>query len=368
MVKLKTGRIGFFVIAVCMILLPLRNILAGEMPPARISGIARDGEGDDDVEEYLGDALIPLTGDEDRLAFFNIRVLDAGGTVNDRDYNEEEINLGVGYRYVVPKHDVIMGVNVFYDQRWTVHDTYIEQYGGGVELLSERFDLRFNIYDPEEQVQRFDSVLEVEREKEESVSYGPQQEVDGCIQRERTVSTRIIETTRLREHIEEPMPGYDFEVGTKVPHLPDWLNTRLYVGMYYFESDIGEDLEGYRWRAEWRPVRAIRIDAEFYEDQELNDAEYFVSGRLSVPFNIGKLVQLENPFEQIDEYFTPRPFRLRDRMNEMVYRDFRIRIKHDHEREVSSEIVGGQETTSVELLECYQEEPQPEEPIEEPIG
>ena len=55
------------------------------------------------------------------------------------------INGGLGYRYNA--NGALLGLNAYYDARWTTGQTF-SQFGGGFELLSRFFDIRANGYFP----------------------------------------------------------------------------------------------------------------------------------------------------------------------------------------------------------------------------
>ncbi|MGD9613646.1 MAG: inverse autotransporter beta domain-containing protein, partial [Kiritimatiellia bacterium] len=100
------------------------------LPPAELTlGFqTRDSE-----MEGIGDLLLPVwnpggTG----LLFLNPRTAVV-------DHDEEEVNLGVGYRQLLPKLDVILGANLYYDYRDTGSFNY-DQWGFGLELLSPWID------------------------------------------------------------------------------------------------------------------------------------------------------------------------------------------------------------------------------------
>ncbi|HRT06341.1 MAG TPA: inverse autotransporter beta domain-containing protein [Kiritimatiellia bacterium] len=102
------------------------------LPPAELSvGFqVRDSE-----TEGLGDLLVPVwnpggTG----LLFLNPRTAIV-------DHDEQEGNLGIGYRQLLPRLDVILGANLYYDYRDTGSFNY-DQWGFGLELLSPWIDAR----------------------------------------------------------------------------------------------------------------------------------------------------------------------------------------------------------------------------------
>jgi len=211
----------------------------------------------DSETEGLGDLLIPVwnpggTG----LLFVNPRT-----AITDAD--EEEGNLGVGYRQLLPKLDLILGVNAYYDYR-DVDYAHYDQWGVGFELLSTWLDARFNYYDPDDD--RYVVASETETTAAQSVQtrdswgdpYGEGHEV-----RQDYTLTQILTTTattKTYEQYEQPLGGYDWEIGLRLPIRCDALEARVFGGYYDFDRDFGDDAEGWKVRTELRVLSSFFID------------------------------------------------------------------------------------------------------------
>ncbi|MFP4446792.1 MAG: inverse autotransporter beta domain-containing protein, partial [Desulfosudaceae bacterium] len=91
---------------------------------------------------YL-DILAPVFRPGNGLVFINPR-----GTIGDG--NRQEVNLGLGYRHLLPDSKMILGGNVYYDSSWSLNDNQFDQLGLGVEMLTQWVDARFNYYLPED--------------------------------------------------------------------------------------------------------------------------------------------------------------------------------------------------------------------------
>ncbi|MEM7391188.1 MAG: inverse autotransporter beta domain-containing protein, partial [Verrucomicrobiota bacterium] len=119
--------------------------LPPDLPPAFLTLGYRGGQGE---AEGHGDFTLPVWHDpEIGMLLFDVRA-----SFSDRD--EEEMNLGFVFRKLLAEDRGIVGLNAYYDSRWTTGDTQWDQFGLGFEFLSIPimdlfYDLRFNYYIPE---------------------------------------------------------------------------------------------------------------------------------------------------------------------------------------------------------------------------
>jgi len=300
------------------------DLAHGAPQPANISLVGRTG---DDVNEYLADFLLPVSQGRDSLLFIDARGAWLQHESDGEDLEEDELNLGVGWRLLVQDSDMIVGANAFYDMRSTVFDTDFDQVGAGIELLGERVDFRANYYYPLDDVRSSVTDTDTSTTKSSSSSLGPIFEQNGRRYRVRTTRTKTTATETTFERFEEPLPGYDVEIGVAVPFVSDYIDTRILGGYYHFRSDIGTDIEGPKARLELRPVPAIKLDLEVYDDDELNGTEYFVGLWLSLPLSIKSVMDGKNPCARFTDNLRFRNRNLRERLIEPVNRDFRIRVK-----------------------------------------
>ncbi|HMO98892.1 MAG TPA: inverse autotransporter beta domain-containing protein [Kiritimatiellia bacterium] len=241
-----------------------------------------------DVQEYLVDGLLPLWRSDDRVLFLNVR----GSFLEDR---EQELNAGLVARRLYRDAGVILGVNAFYDQRWTENDNRFDQVGGGLEVMTQWFDARFNYYYPLKDEVALDEFS------------------DTVVSRS---GNRRISTTTVYRQYEEALEGWDAEFGLWVPFLANTIPTALYAGYYDFSSDRAEDLSGWKARIESRLCSYTTLDAEWFENKELNRTDYFVGFRVHLPLDFWRGI-----------HSAPAADPLEARMSDMVYRDFRIRTR-----------------------------------------
>lgn len=260
--------------------------VASRLDPGRVTVGSRFG----DVQEYVVDALVPVWTPGRNILFLDLR-----GSALENE--AQELNGGLVARQLWPKSSLILGANVFYDTRWTENDNTFGQVGGGVELLSKWVDVRANYYYPVT-----DEEVLTETEEISSARSG----------------RRITTTTTLMRTYEEALKGFDAEAGVWLPWLHKFAPTAVFAGYYRFTSDYERDLSGYKFRLESRVHPNLTLDAEWYEDEELNRTDYFVGFRVNLPLDFWNGIRFSRP-----EGSNVRPFE--SRMGDMVYRDFRIR-------------------------------------------
>jgi hypothetical protein len=232
-------------------------------------------------EEQL-DVLVPFYAYGGAgLWFINPR---ATGT----NMEEEEFNLGVGYRHLFLDHNLIVGGNLYYDSRWPESGAQFDQMGFGIECLSLWVDARANYYLPEDKKELVDSSDERTLVDTSSrTTYEQWADENTIYERRRTTTTQ----TFLNQHTdvyEGTLEGWDAEIGVRVPMPWETIETRIFGGYYSFDPNIEVDrIEGWKARIEVRALPALLVDAEIFEDDALYGVDYLAGLRLRVPFNIG---------------------------------------------------------------------------------
>ncbi len=282
--------------------------------------------GENSTEGFI-DLLMPLYATEGGLAFVNpVFSLAEGG--------ENEINIGAGWRQLAFGDSMLLGGNVYFDSRLTEHDHRFNQVGIGAELLSRWIDARANYYLPEDQEELIGS-----RESETvdtaadasvtgtSSTWDDPYATDHTILQDRTTMVTLLETTtttttrRLFEQHESALEGFDAEVGVLLPLPAAFPQARFFGGYYSFDDPYGDRIEGPKGRVEIRIGSHLTLDAEFFDDDRLNDTRYFAGARLYAPFDLAALFTGSNPFAVND---STAGSSLASRMNEMVMRDMRV--------------------------------------------
>jgi len=293
-------------------------------PPAEFTvGILTGGED----TEGLGDILIPLWNPGNRgLLFANPR-----GSFTSND--EEEVNLGVGYRQLLPGDKVIVGANAYYDYRDTGDNTY-DQWGVGFEILSTWIDARANYYNPDDDENIIASETDTrthQSAQSTTTELGDPYAEDHYIVQDyattRTLTT--VTSTRTYEQYEAAFGGYDWEIGVRlpVPIQSETMEVRVFGGMYDFDQDYGGDAQGWKARGELRLFSSIFLDGGLYENDELTGSDWFAGARLNVPLDLCALSRGRNPFSTAKSRWEAAPRDLSARLTEMVMRDSQIRIE-----------------------------------------
>lgn len=295
---------------------------APTFPPAELTvGFqARDSE-----TEGIGDLLIPVWNPGGAgLLFLNPRTAIT-------DHDGEEANIGVGYRQLFPKWNVILGANAFYDYRDTGAYNY-HQWGFGLELLSQWLDARFNFYDPEDKT--YVAATTTETSTRQSVRattrwedpYATGHEVRQNLLTIRQLTTTT--TTRTFELFEQPYGGHDWEIGLRLPINCNGFEARVFGGYYDFDRDYGSSARGWKTRAEIRLRSSLFLDAGLYENDKLTGSDWYLGARLTTPLDLTQLSRGRNPFATAKARWRGEPTDLTARLTEMVMRDPQIRLEH----------------------------------------
>ncbi len=216
------------------------------------------------------------------------------------DAGASEHNFGGGYRHLFGDDFLIAGGNFYWDSRHSVHNNRLNQLGFGAEALTKWVDFRSNFY----------LALTDEQLISSSSSF-------------RFASTSINRITS--KTFEEPLSGFDYEGGVLVPIVSRWLETRAYAGGFYYDSDLGDNLYGFRSRIDIYPTPLFTIQLQLENDNQ-SDTDFFIGGYISIPFELGNLVRGKNPFEGLKERFRlgKGARTMRERMTEPVFRDTNV--------------------------------------------
>ena len=230
---------------------------------------------------FYVDYLLPLYyfKDQSTLLFFNPKQ-------NLYTPSAEETNLGLGLRKIF-SDKFILGTHFFFDRKFAHSNKLYSQVGAGFEFLSKPFDFRFNYYDPTTKAKVVD----------ESHEFG---------------STTLVNV----KNMEEPLGGYDFEFG--FPVLPKKLNTRLYLGGFFFNSRIGKDNNGCRIRSETNLTNWFALETTF-NSRNAQETEFIGGIRITIPFGSSKATARQDPSKII-----PTDFYIQDRLLERVVRDIDV--------------------------------------------
>ncbi len=219
-----------------------------------VSGYAADDAGDlsvyfrpavrfgtDDRVLFIMDFLVPVHRGDSDIVFINTKFTP--------DTDEAwETNLGVGYRRMLSDR-LILGGNLFYDHRRTAYGSHFDQFGLGLEAMAELNGLglatRINYYQPLNKAKLGEDFG--------YVFYGNGIYTAG---------------------IEEPMTGFDYEAGVRIPWVSDYVETWAYAGGYHFFGSHVPDVNGFSARIEAIPTDFVRLTFE-YRNDNVNLSEYY---------------------------------------------------------------------------------------------
>ncbi len=173
---------------------------------------ALDSNGEHQLEP---EAFIPVYEGGNNLIFIDLR-----GYL--RNPIQGGLNLGFGYRHMVTDK-IVLGANAFYDMEGTENGNVFHQAGLGLELLTERTELRMNFYLP------FSGDKEI---LDTQVLYG--QITDGNF-----------EVVYKQGDMESAMPGMDafFTFNQPLPH--DFFLTATVGGYMYFGGEFHDNVYGF---------------------------------------------------------------------------------------------------------------------------
>lgn len=322
--------------------------------------------GGDDYTEGSGDLMVPLFEHPGGVLFLNPRA-----STTDRE--EQEYNLGLGYRHLLFDRQTILGVNAYYDTRDTRAGSTFDQIGFGMELLTGPLDLRANFYLPQD---RENTVHTTSSREEETLTrtsrtseqtwgdpyatgYSILQPYEEVSTTRRSVTTTT--TTRYFEQLEVAMRGWDAEAGVPVPltKLDEYVRMKLFAGYYQYRGRYGmEDLDGFRGRLELQLRPAFFIDATVYENDNLTGGNFTLAAYLSLPFDLARIAGGGNPFAGADHRWTAtrRAGDLSGRLYDRVQRDPQIRTTITEPIEQTARMEAASETTSATTSETSADE------------
>jgi len=238
------------------------------------------------------EAFLPLQQDATSLLFADIRGM------KDSLQNHEG-NIGLGYRQIISNglggHDWILGGYGFLDIRYSAAGNRFWQAALGVEALSEKFDFRSNVYLPQSSAKQISGTAAVN-----GVVVGTQ--------------LRLVGFGNVRERA---LPGFDAEIGYKLPILENQIDAfKLYGGGYYFDAKGYRTVAGPRGRIEmqWQNFMDISEETRFtlgfeVQNDSLRDTSAFAVARLRIPLYSTRKTSAKPRLSPIEKRMTARVIR-----------------------------------------------------------
>ncbi len=221
------------------------------------------------------EAWIPLKQDS-----YNGQVLYSDLRFMQDDIDNEEGNFGVGYRELVPKIDAITGAYAYFDRRKTSYGNTFHQMTLGGEIMREDHDLRMNAYIPLSGKKRW--------QIEAPGQSGPY-----------LADTGIYYDELGANQIEEPLTGFDLELGQRLPIFEDQLDSfRIFGAVYGFYGDQSEDVEGIRGRFQADINENLSVGARIQKD-DVRGTQSFAE--LTLRFPAKKSFRKHGLYSRLDE-------------------------------------------------------------------
>ncbi|MCB1224622.1 MAG: inverse autotransporter beta domain-containing protein [Verrucomicrobiales bacterium] len=189
-------------------------------------------------------------------------------------------SLGLAYRASLGERGAgllsegaVFGVNLFSDLRRTAADHQFWQLGVGLEADSRFVSVRANGYIPMSERKQLGYRVYAGnywRQTATPTSY----------------SDAVVSYYDLWNVYEEPMGGWDLEVGIRPPGLEQLTNVQLLLGYGRLEAEsgaLGAEIEGWRLGVEWRPVPAVALSVMWLEDQRYRGENWIAGLRMTLP-------------------------------------------------------------------------------------
>lgn len=250
--------------------------LAGEEPlRPRLEGNARLG-----TERSIGmtEAWIPVwqqmneTGQAKRVVYGDLRLMAD-------DQENQEGNLGLGYRSLTPSNDAVWGVHGWFDRRLSDNGGKFNQITIGGELFTPKYELRGNIYAPLSDAHEF-----ITDSGRDPYLAGSQIFVDA-----------------VGRAIEQPLKGLDLELGYTLPAFTDTFDSvRVYGGGYHFYDDDAENVTGWRTRIAADITPDFQIGARFQRDDE-RGSQSFLEATIRFPLGMKSSFKKKGVRARLDE-------------------------------------------------------------------
>ncbi|NQY43096.1 MAG: inverse autotransporter beta domain-containing protein [Legionellales bacterium] len=194
-----------------------------------------------------------------------------------------EGNFGIGWRNLINNN--IYGIYGFYDIRRTSYGNIIHQATIGAEWFKEFFELRFNVYLPSQKVFRISDI---------SRDIGFRATGSG------------LSVDRVSSYkIEQAVPGFDIDIGTQLPSLP---NLTVRGAYYHFMSpkrNVSSRI-GFRGTIGYKINEYLQLDAEFSYD---NQRKFVYFGGVTVGYSFGKNSTRASGLTRLEKKMTSIPIR-----------------------------------------------------------
>ncbi len=131
----------------------------------------------------------------------------------------------------------------------------------------------------------------------------------------------LVNEDASNSYYEKVANGFDWEFGAPLPYLPF---LKVYGGGNWYNFEHFKKKYGWKFRAEYTPIKYSRIDFEIYNDNKLRDTSYRFEGALTFAFTsfafkdiLRDIKFAQNAYPKLD---------LKDKVLDRVVRNFDITV------------------------------------------
>ena len=168
----------------------------------------------------------PLRDDGENITFFQ-------GSLLRWDGDRDTINLGIGQRKFLLDKTVMLGANAFYDHEFQIDHS---RTGLGLEMITSVGEARTNRYFANSNSRKNNNRSDAE---------------------------------------EVALDGYDYEIGTHAPYIPDW---KFFIKYFSWDKpNTSVDIEGYTYSTEFMTPFGLKLVAGLNKYDNSKDEQAFFS-------------------------------------------------------------------------------------------
>ena len=168
----------------------------------------------------------PLRDDGENITFFQ-------GSLLRWDGDRDTINLGIGQRKFLLDKTVMLGANAFYDHEFQIDHS---RTGLGLEMITGVGEARTNRYFANSNSRKNNNRSDAE---------------------------------------EVALDGYDYEIGTHAPYIPDW---KFFIKYFSWDKpNTNVDIEGYTYSTEFMTPFGLKLVAGLNKYDNSKDEQAFFS-------------------------------------------------------------------------------------------
>ena len=166
----------------------------------------------------------PLRDDGENITFFQ-------GSLLRWDGDRDTINLGIGQRKFLQNKNIMIGANAFYDHEFQVDHS---RTGLGLEMITSVGEARTNRYFANSNNRKNNNRSDAE---------------------------------------EVALDGYDYEIGTHAPYIPDW---KFFIKYFSWDKpNTNVDIEGYTYSTEFMTPFGLKLVAGLNKYDNSKDEQAF---------------------------------------------------------------------------------------------